>query len=564
MSKMAKQDDANERENKEVSNILPCLKWAETGEILDVDTRLVKKLNFKSQEKFKQAFPKISQFFRHPTWEDLKALIDEQQKLTNFLVFIEDSNPVFYGVATIYKENEYYRAFIGINLEDPNKDLVRHSPTGECVSTDNGKFLIVNEKLADIYGYKSVEDMLAEPDIARAVYYKAEDRKRLVEMVGDIKLQKQEKNINFQFIGRRKNGELVIISKDVRPRFHGDKIVFLYGYVTDISEDLDDIKNISPVFKCDLDFERIIYVNKSMSNYLGYTQRKLRTMNLAELFSDSTQLDCLKDLRERRERKDIGIVLRRKDGSRVEVLLTVSIITAENGQTKDDVYIRGSLGCQLSKPVETILIDELRTALAIRAHLLNTEVQEWSVSAAREISAEITIKHFSEGELSQLIQNIKLVCVNHKNQGDSKLKFLTNLNFSLEEKVRLDVINSLRFINHRSKLLENAFTITQLAVLDFSEQDAMQRIQEKLLLAIDKDGELLFPSWQFDINSPDKVIDQLPQVLLALDETPITQLSWLMVPHDAFDGRKPYEVLKTGTKEDKQRVVSEASGVGGW
>jgi PAS domain S-box-containing protein len=565
MTKTTKQDYVSKSPNNSAeANLYHYIKLAETFAYVYMDVTHTDKPDFTSSEKFKLTSKGLSQLFKHPTWEDIKYLVDRDGKALNPHVFIEYNGTIIYGSAETWREDEYYYSRVKEYQQDPSGGLARHSPIGECVSTDNGKFLIVNEKLADIYGYESVEEMLAIPDIAHAVYYKPDDRNRLVQIIKNAKIHEQGRKLNFQFIGRRKNEELVIISKNIRPHFYQDKIVFLYGYVTDITETSDDIESLNPVFKCDLDGEKIIYVNQLMANLLGYTQQDLKKMDLSTVFSTLLRSNWLEELKESREIQNISVVANRKDGSTEEIFLSAAIITAENGKNKNDIYIRGSLASKLGKPVRKILIDELKSSLSAPEHGLNPEVQEWSLSAAREIAREITVDHFSDGELSQLVQNVKLVCEHHGNQTGSKLKFLPNLKFSLEDKVRLDVINSLRFFNYRGELLKNALTLTQLAVLDFSEQDAIQRVQKKLLLAVDKDGELLFPSWQFDINSPDKVIDQLPEVLLALDETPITQLSWLMVPHDAFDGRKPYEVLKTGTKEDKQRVVSEASGVGGW
>jgi PAS domain S-box-containing protein len=567
MTKTTKQDCIDDiPDTSTKASLFHYLRWAETGEIVYVHMNVTHpdKPDFPSPEKLKLISKEISQLFKYPTWEDIKFLVDKEGETNIPSVFIEYNKAIIHGSATTWRDASYYYSKITECPRELSEGLARNSPVGECVSTYNGIFLVVNEKLADIYGYESVEEMLAIPDIAHAVYHKPDDRNRLVQIIKNAKTQEQGKKLNFQFIGRRKNEELVIISKDVLPHFYEDEIVFLYGYVTDITETSDDVEDLNPVFKCDLDGQRIIYANKSMANFLGYTQQNLKRMDLSEIFSKFSRPSWLEELYKSREIQDISMVVNQKDGSTEEVFLNVAMITAENGQNKNDIYIRGSLVSKLGKPVRKILIDELKLSLSAPEHGLNSEVQKWSVSAAREIAGEITIDHFSDGELSQFIHNIKLVYEQHENQECSKLKFLPNLKFSLEDKIRLDVINSLRFFSYRYELLRNAFTLTQLAALDFSEQDVIQRIHNKLLLAIDKDGELLFPSWQFDINSPNKVIDQLPQVLLALDETPITQLSWLMVPHDAFDGRKPYEVLKTGTKEDKQRVVSEASGVGGW
>jgi PAS domain S-box-containing protein len=568
MSETTKQNYVNsERDESAEANLYHYLRWPTAkSDIVHVEVYAATDaddISFPPPEKLKSTAEEVSDIFRHPMWKDIKVRVDESGRDVDLSVFIRYRDAFIHGRAESWKDDDYYYSKIVQYPQNPNEGLSKHSPIGECISTSSGQFLVVNEKLADIYGYGSVEEMLAIPDIAQAVYYKPDDRNRLVQMIEAAKGRTQATKLNFQFIGRKKNEELVIISKNVLPHFYKGKTIYLYGYVEDITEVSDDIESLDLVFKCDLDGERIIYANSLMTSALGYSRDRLRKMDPSEIFSEeSLWKSCLQQLRKNRKIQDISVVISREDGSTKEFFLNLAIVTAKNGQDKDDIYLRGSLVSKLGKPVRKILIDELKASLSDPKYGLSLDVQKWSITAAHEIAGEFTIDHFSDGELSQFIQNIVLVCDHHKSQSSSRLEFLPNL--SLQEKIHLDVINSLRFFNSRSELLKDAFTLTQLAALDFSKEDAIERIQKKLLLAIDKEGEWFFPSWQFDINSPEKVIDKLPQVLEVLNEAPITQLSWLMNPHDAFDGKKPYQVLKEGTEKEKQKVVAEASGVGGW
>jgi hypothetical protein len=72
-------------------------------------------------------------------------------------------------------------------------------------------------------------------------------------------------------------------------------------------------------------------------------------------------------------------------------------------------------------------------------------------------------------------------------------------------------------------------------------------------------GALRFLSWQFDPEGPDGVIAGLPDVISALDAPPLTKISWLTRPNQAFDGRSPLNLLRDGQLD---RVVRPARGVG--
>lgn len=83
-------------------------------------------------------------------------------------------------------------------------------------------------------------------------------------------------------------------------------------------------------------------------------------------------------------------------------------------------------------------------------------------------------------------------------------------------------------------------------------------------MAVLDHGTLRFPFWQFDSEGPDGVIEGLPQVLRALQGSPLAQISWLTTPNSVLhrgpedSGITPLEALKSG---QIQRVVELACGV---
>jgi len=72
-------------------------------------------------------------------------------------------------------------------------------------------------------------------------------------------------------------------------------------------------------------------------------------------------------------------------------------------------------------------------------------------------------------------------------------------------------------------------------------------------------GGLRFPRWQFDPDGADGVLAGFPDVLRALDVSPLAKVSWFIRPNPYLGGRTPLAALKAGERE---KLVSLARGVG--
>ncbi len=112
----------------------------------------------------------------------------------------------------------------------------------------------------------------------------------------------------------------------------------------------------------------------------------------------------------------------------------------------------------------------------------------------------------------------------------------------------------------RKRLLKDSLTTAEVtSLLDVSRQTPHDRAKQHRLLAIEDKGQLRFPRWQFDANTPSGVVEGLPDVLQALAVSPIAQARWLTRGSPVFDGCTPLSRLKQG---EIDRVVKEARGVG--
>ena len=144
---------------------------------------------------------------------------------------------------------------------------------------------------------------------------------------------------------------------------------------------------------------------------------------------------------------------------------------------------------------------------------------------------------------------------------DALAETLAGRSFSQEEKIDLELKSLFHYFQCRRQLLEGALTSSQVAeLLGTSRQTPHDRVKAQTLLGLLDNGVLRFPTWQFDPEGPDGVIDGLPEILKTLQVSDFAKLNWLVRPNPFLDGLTPIQALRQGYKE---RVIEEAAGAGG-
>jgi hypothetical protein len=132
--------------------------------------------------------------------------------------------------------------------------------------------------------------------------------------------------------------------------------------------------------------------------------------------------------------------------------------------------------------------------------------------------------------------------------------------YGRQERSALEMATLARSFKRRRELLEGSLTASRVAdLLGTTRQTPHDRVKGGTLLAVLDRGAWRFPTWQFDPEGPDSIVEGLPEVLRALEVSPLAKASWIVRPNQYLEGRTPLETLKEGRVE---AVRSAAEAVG--
>lgn len=170
--------------------------------------------------------------------------------------------------------------------EEKYKSIYENAIEGMYQSSIDGKYISVNPAMAYMLGYDSPEDMVFSiTDIARQVYANSEDRKkyqRSMERDGYVK--------DFETQLYRKDGSKIWVSLNGRViKDENSRPLYYEGFVIDITKrKYAEIKlreemgfnraliQNSPAFYVAVSPEgRILFMNRSLLNTLGYTEKEV-------------------------------------------------------------------------------------------------------------------------------------------------------------------------------------------------------------------------------------------------------------------------------------------------
>src|SRR5580704_9594489 len=117
--------------------------------------------------------------------------------------------------------------------EQKYRSIFEHCLEGIFQTTPDGQYLSANPALARMYGYESVDELIADlTDITRRLYVQAGRRAEFIQLV-----REQGKVIDFESQIYRRDGSVILISENarvVRDEVSGE-VLYYEGMVQDIS-----------------------------------------------------------------------------------------------------------------------------------------------------------------------------------------------------------------------------------------------------------------------------------------------------------------------------------------
>jgi diguanylate cyclase (GGDEF)-like protein/PAS domain S-box-containing protein len=152
----------------------------------------------------------------------------------NYAPYFDANGQIASIVVLSYDITDHKRLEESLRVAEADyRDIFERAPVGIFRSTVDGYFMKVNHVMAEMYGYSSPEEMLADvKSIAAQIYAEPMLREELAYL-----LAKHREVLGFESLDRRKNDSAFWTSMNARAVKNADgKILYYEGFVTDITE----------------------------------------------------------------------------------------------------------------------------------------------------------------------------------------------------------------------------------------------------------------------------------------------------------------------------------------
>jgi len=231
------------------------------------------------------------------------------------------------------------------------RELFQHSVTGMFQSHPDGRLLEANDALARILGYADATALKEGIKHMRDMYAHGADRERMIQtLLRDGKVE------NAVFAARRQDGAEVVVEISAHTMFgSGGEVLYIEGSAQDITARVDAEKALqrselryrtlvehSQVGVYMMLADRYTYVNHAFAAMFGYDESELIGADFRMLVPPESRDHQENRYRRRNEGEpssgDYSINLMRKDGTRVEVVVSAGTIVID-----DKSYTTGTI-----------------------------------------------------------------------------------------------------------------------------------------------------------------------------------------------------------------------------
>ena len=207
------------------------------------------------------------------------------------------------------------------------RDAIEIAPMGYFRTTPDGRFLAANTRLADMYGYASVQELMDNiGNIGNQLYVNPEDREQLLRACEDAPVHMMEVQ------RRRKDGSIIWTAMSMTAvKDQSGKVLYYEGFTDDITEKRQTVEalreseakyrtvvdNISDIFYRTDSEGRLIMASPSALKALGYdSEDEILGLPVKVFWKYPEQrADFIARIREHGGVSDYEMVLLRKDGT---------------------------------------------------------------------------------------------------------------------------------------------------------------------------------------------------------------------------------------------------------
>jgi len=248
-----------------------------------------------------------------------------------FSMLRQDENEDIRAVGTITDVEERRRAEQALGeAEKKYRAIVENAASGIYQVTPEGKFLSANPSFAKIIGYDNPEEILHDVrNVQEQVYVDASLRSKMLEEVLNLRDSK-----SFEIQVRRKDGEIIWVSENIRPVLNDDTLLFYEGSM----EDIDQRKKAEIALK-EAKVESDL-ANRAKSEFLTNMSHELRTpLNSVIGFAEIIKDEAFGELAEPRYKEYASNIFDSGNGllNVINEILDVSQIETGNRDLKESI-----------------------------------------------------------------------------------------------------------------------------------------------------------------------------------------------------------------------------------
>ena len=222
------------------------------------------------------------------------------------------------------------------------RELFQHSVTGMFQSHPDGRLLQANDALARILGYADADALKNSVKHMREIYAHGEDRERLIDM-----LLREGQLVNAMFMARKRDGSEVSVEISAHSVFaDSGEILYIEGSAQDITARIvaeralqrSELRYRTLVEHSQVGVymmleDRYTYVNQAFATMFGYSEAELIGADFRILVPPESRRHQEDRYQRRRDGEpsggDYGVNLMRKDGTRIEVVISAGTIVLD-------------------------------------------------------------------------------------------------------------------------------------------------------------------------------------------------------------------------------------------